>query len=188
MPGISEGRTNAGDDVEWRIVGQADHALCRRHGVTHRVERFSDFLASTCQELGVLLLDVCRVGQHHGAEVAGGGGAIDRAGVAVASEQRKPAGVIDVCVREHDGVDLLDWNRELEILLTGLIAPALKHAAVEQDRLPVDAENVTGAGHLASSTGEFDLHACPWTIDWFVSSEVRRVRHRCQVGVVVASE
>ena len=67
--------------------------------------------------------------------------------------------VIDVRMREDDGVDLVDGTRQACVLLTRLAAPSLKHAAVEQNGLPIDSEDVTGARDLAGGTGELDLHA-----------------------------
>ena len=57
--------------------------------------------------------------------------------VPVPHEKRQPTSMIDVRVREHDGIDLLDRDGKPEILLVTLAPLALKHAAVQQYRLSV---------------------------------------------------
>ena len=56
--------------------------------------------------------------------------------------------MIDVCVRQHDGIQLFDRVWQLSILLSGFLASSLKHPAVERDRIAVDVEQMTRAGDL----------------------------------------
>jgi hypothetical protein len=41
--------------------------------------------------------------------------------------------VVDVGMREHDGVDLVDRNMQVAIALVRLLSVALEHSAIEQD-------------------------------------------------------
>jgi len=66
--------------------------------------------------------------------------------------------MIDVRVRKHDSIDLLDCNREPEVLCLTLAAPSLKQTAVEKYCLPGNAQNVTRAGDLLRRADEFDFH------------------------------
>src|SRR5687768_17962554 len=67
--------------------------------------------------------------------------------------------MIDVCVREHDDVDLLDVAGEPQVFLAALPTVSLKHPAVEKDGLPVDAQDVTGAGDFTGSTRKLYFHS-----------------------------
>src|SRR5688572_32887319 len=67
--------------------------------------------------------------------------------------------MIDVCVREHDDVDLLDGAGEPQVFLAALPTVSLKHPAVEKDGLPVDAQDVTGAGDFTGSTRKLYFHS-----------------------------
>ena len=61
--------------------------------------------------VGVLLLALGRIEQDDLGELVGGVGAVDRAGVALADDPRQVADVVEVGVREHDGVERLDVER-----------------------------------------------------------------------------
>jgi hypothetical protein len=62
--------------------------------------------------------------------------------------------MIDVRVGENDRVKILDWKRESAVLIRGFLTLSLKHPAVERNSMPVDVEQVTGAGDLTRSTDE----------------------------------
>ena len=80
----------------------------------------------------VLLLDVRGVGQHDGAEIAGGGRGVDRAVEAVAHQQRQPPRVVDVGMAQHHAVDPPGIERQLRVQLVGRGALALEQPGVEQ--------------------------------------------------------
>ncbi len=61
-------------------------------------------------------------------------------------------------VGEHDGVQLLNIDRQLTVLALGLRAPSLKEAEVERNGAPVRSHEVTGTRHLTCSACEFDFH------------------------------
>jgi hypothetical protein len=62
--------------------------------------------------VGGLLLQPAAVRQHEGAEFGRAGGAVDRAVEAVAHERRQVAGVVQMRVRDDDGVDARRFHGE----------------------------------------------------------------------------
>src|SRR5262249_14766295 len=75
-------------------------------------------------------------------------------GEALADERREVAAVVDVGVAEDDGVDLVRVEREVAVPLPGLLAAALVQAAVEQDLVVADLQQVHRAGHAAGGPPE----------------------------------
>ena len=65
------------------------------------------------EKLGVLLLDVRRVREHHRTEITRCRRTPDCSRVLVPHEEGKAACVIDVGVREHDGIDAVHFGRAL---------------------------------------------------------------------------
>ena len=97
----------------------------------------------------VLLLDLGRVGEHDAQQVARRRRAVDRPGEPLADERRQVAAVVDVGVAEDDRVDLVGVEREVAVALPGLLAAALVQAAVEQDLVVADFEQVHRPGDAA---------------------------------------
>jgi hypothetical protein len=112
VAGLVEGGTDARGDVDGLLVRDADHQVEGAHGVAHGVERLGVLAAAAGEEVGVLLLDVRRVGEHQGAEVPRRGRRPDGASVALGHQEREPPRVVDVGVGEDHGVDLGDRQRE----------------------------------------------------------------------------
>jgi len=113
-----------------------------------------EVVAALAQVTGVLRLDVRGVHQHQPQHVGGRLGAPDRAVVAVLDQSRQGAAVVDVRVREHQRVDVAAGDRQVAVLLVGDLARALDHAAVEQDLVLADFEQVLGAGDVARGAEE----------------------------------
>jgi hypothetical protein len=111
--------------------------------VAERIERFDWLLPPLGKKLGILLLDVRRVGQHHGTEVPRCRGAPDRALVSMPNEKRETTSMIDVRVREHDGIDRLDVDWEPQILRLTFATLSLKETAVKEYYLTCDPQDVT---------------------------------------------
>src|SRR5688572_24713933 len=126
MPGINESRAHSWDDVERTLVRHTDHELDRARCMPHRVQRFRVLLPPTSEELGVLLLNVRRIGEHYRTEVTRRWRTPDRGFVPMPHEEGKAACMIDVGVREHDGIDGLDRNRKARVLLVRLATLTLK--------------------------------------------------------------
>jgi hypothetical protein len=66
--------------------------------------------------------------------------------------------MINVRVRKHYSIDVIDRNGKSQILLVTLAASSLKESAVEEDGLARDTEYVTGPSDFASGADEFNLH------------------------------
>ena len=158
MPSIDEGHTEPWHYIKWPVVWNARHEFDRPRRMTYRIQRLYRVFPSPLEELCVFLLDMGRVGQHDGAEVACRRCAPNRSVITVTREEWQAPGMIDMCVRQHDGIDLVDRNWKVKILLMTLAAAALKEAAVEYDCLPRNAEHVAGPRDLTSRADEFDLH------------------------------
>ena len=62
--------------------------------------------------------------------------------------------MVDVCVRENDSVELVDWQWKLPIFFSRFLSPPLKHSTVESDRVAVDVKEMTGAGDFARGSDE----------------------------------
>ena len=92
------------------------------------------------------------------AEVDGGGRRVDGAGEAVLDQRRQVAAVIDVGVREHDGVDGARVERQLAIAVFGLLAAALVESAIEKIALAGDFQMMHGTGDRAGRAPECEFH------------------------------
>ena len=73
-------------------------------------------------------------------------------------EERQSASVIDVRVRKHHGVDLVDWKRQPGVLLAAFAALALKQSAIQQHGALAHAQDMAGSGDFLRGAGELDLH------------------------------
>ena len=73
-------------------------------------------------------------------------------------EKRQTAGMINVRVREHHSVDLLDGDREAGILLVALVSLTLKQPTVENNCLPGNSQDVARARYFTCGSNEFNLH------------------------------
>jgi hypothetical protein len=87
-------------------------------------------------QFGVFFLQVAGVLEHDRAQVDGGALGEDLAAEPLAGEQRQPAGVVDVGVAQHDGVDRARLGREGLAVARVLGGPALGQAALEQHGAP----------------------------------------------------
>jgi hypothetical protein len=67
------------------------------------------------------------------------------------------AAVIDVSVRQHDGIDVAAGDRQLAVRFVGDATWPLHHAAVEQHLLLADREKMFRAGDVAGCTEELEL-------------------------------
>jgi hypothetical protein len=83
---------------------------------------------------------------------------MNRFGKPVIHEKRQPPGMIQMRVRQHDGVDPVDRAGQCSILRIRIAATPLKQAAVEEHRLVADADDVTGASHFPGSARKLDIH------------------------------
>jgi len=100
-------------------------------GVKRLDERQSLFFILPVHIPGIHLLQGCGVGQHGAAKVSGGRCGEDAAGKALLDQHGQLAAVVEMGMRENDGVDLLGLERKFGIQLFGFFSSALCHAAVQ---------------------------------------------------------
>ena len=67
--------------------------------------------------------------------------------------------MVEMCVRQDDGIDLGHRDRKPAILCVRFAAPALKHPAIEQDCVSTHPHGMTRTGHLAVRAAKLDVHA-----------------------------
>jgi hypothetical protein len=154
VPCIYVGSPYPGNHVERFVIRDADHEIHCPYRVTHSIQGLDEVLLPFRQEFGISLLDVSRVGEHYCAEVPRCGSRPDGFGVTLSDQIGKPARMIDVCMRENDGVEISDQERQSAVLLRGVLSLPLKHAAVERDGMSVDVQKMTGAGDFTRGTDE----------------------------------
>ena len=160
VTGLDERGANARRDVERRVVAESPIIWLMTLATSRRiVQRRGDGPIPAGEELRVLLLDVRRVGEHDRAEIVRRGRGVDRSVEAVPREHRQTARVIDVRVRQHDGVQLLEVERHVDDSFRCDSAPApLEHPEIQRDRRAADAQEMAGAGDLTRRTEERDVH------------------------------
>ena len=74
-------------------------------------------------------------------------------------EQRQPARVIEVGMRQQDGVDFVRPRAGGQAILGLALAAALKHAGIHHNRRPLGANDIGRAGDFAAgSANELDFH------------------------------
>ena len=162
VTGVDEGEGDAFGDGERAMVADGDELAEDVFGVGEGVAGREEFLIVAfsvfVEPLDVHFMDVCGVGEHDATEVAGGGGGVDVAVEAVVAELGEVAAVVDVGVGEDNAVDLLGVEGKGTIAFHGLGAATLEEAAVEEDALAVDFEEVLRTGGGAGGAAEFDFH------------------------------
>jgi hypothetical protein len=65
--------------------------------------------------------------------------------------------MVDVRMRQNHRIDLLKWDRELEVLFRRLGAAPLEHPAIEKHSAPADPQHVAGTRNLSRSADELDF-------------------------------
>jgi hypothetical protein len=73
-------------------------------------------------------------------------------------QHRQPPGMIDMRVRQDDGIQLIDREWELRIFRIRVAPAALKHSEVENDFRSGAGNEVTGSGDFSRGAEEGDLH------------------------------
>src|SRR5664279_491201 len=110
------------------------------------------------EKLEVALLNVRAVGEHDDAQICRRFRRVNRLGESVIHEKWQPSGMIQMSMRKHDCVDLVDRAWERSIFHFRIAAMPLKQSAVEQDGFAVDADDVTRTGHFPGSPDKLDFH------------------------------
>jgi hypothetical protein len=74
------------------------------------------------------------------------------------NEKRETTSMIDVRMRKHNSIDLLDADWKSQVLRLTFTAFSLKQTAVEKYCLACNTQDVTRAGNLPRRADEFDFH------------------------------
>lgn len=159
MGELGGGVVAGGAEVSEDAFGVGDGVEGFGGGVAVVLEDGAAALSAFIEKLRVFLLQVSRIEKHAFAEIESGGGGVDVAGVAVASEGGEVAAVVDVGVGEDDAGEGFDRHGEVAVALVGIGAAALVEAAIEEVALTVDGELMHGAGDGLSRPPEGELHA-----------------------------
>lgn len=162
VAGVEEGKGNAGEDGGWGGVGEWGKLAEAGEGIGLCVEGLDGgerlFGAFFVDEDSVLFLDVRGVQEHVVTEVGGGFGAMDFAVETVATKDRDDATVVNVGVAEDHGVDGGGIEGEFGAVFDGFVAMALIKAALDQEALAIDFEEVFGAGGAFGGAEEGQFH------------------------------
>ena len=187
VPGVAEGDRDAVGDRKRAVVVDADKLPDRLVGVRGGVERLDRrqavLGALLRDEGGVIALDFGRVLQHDAGQVARGEGAVDVALETLAAKVGQVAAVVNMRVAEDDRIDLLRVEGEVAVALDGFAPPALKQAALQQQPLPVQLEEINRSGGRAGRAEEMNSHGGEIVCRLVKSSKVRRA---CSLGQGVA--
>ena len=163
VPGIPEGRRHPLRHQDGATVADADELVKRLLGVGDRVKRRDGrqilFSALLGNKRRVLHLDTRRIHQQDAAEVAGGEGAMDVAGVALPHQVGQIARMIHVGVAQYQRIHGRRIEREMFVPLLHLGAMALEQSAFQQDLFAVDLDQVHRAGGGPRRAEVVDLHA-----------------------------
>ena len=116
MSRVHETGPDSRHDVEPPLVAKIHHLGQYFGRIIRIIERGRVFLLPPLEELGILDLNACRIGEHDRTEVAGCGGGENRTVVSRTHEKRQPPSVIDMRVAEHHRVDLVNRQREHLVL------------------------------------------------------------------------
>jgi hypothetical protein len=99
-------------------------------------------------------LDVAAVGEHHPGQVDGGSGGVDRPGEALAHQPRQQPAVVDVRMRQQHEVERGRIEGKAPAVARRGFAPALEHAAIDQEPDLFGFDQNAGTGDLARRTEE----------------------------------
>jgi len=92
------------------------------------------------------------VGKHQGTEVAGGGSGMDRSGEAPSDEGGDGPGMVDMGVRQYDGVDGRGIEPRIPVQGVTLAPVALMKAAIEKNPPAVELHEMHGTRYGTGGT------------------------------------
>ena len=163
MAGVAQPDLHTGQQGLALVVIQGLEAVHGGLGILHRVQGLDGLqsfaLALAVIPLGILFVDEAGVLEHDAAQVAGGAMGIDWPGEAGLDQQRQAAGVVQVGMGKDDGIQVLDVHRQRLGVAGFIFGAALDEAAFDQQALPTDFDQVTGAGDFAGGAEELNVQA-----------------------------
>ena len=113
-------------------------------------------------DLVILLLDMGAVQQDDLGDVAAGGGGVDIAAEPVLDQDRQGARMVEMSVGEDERLHRRGVEGQLAVLLVGLVAPALEHAAVHLQHPAVDVEKMLGPGDFPAGAVRVKFNGHPY--------------------------
>ena len=163
VAGIVELDSHFALDVEGFVVGDTDETvhtlLCLLLGVDGFDGVFMLLLEFFVEGVDIGLLYAASIGQHDGAEIAGGGGAEDGAAESQLVDVGDETGVVDMGVGEDEVIDFGGVETKVAVHGVGFETFALIHSTVEQDfQALLCGDEVFAASHFASSTHKLQFH------------------------------
>ena len=107
-------------------------------------------------------LDVGAVAKHYFAQAPCCSRAIDRPVIAVLHKSGEVAAVINVRMREDDGIELRGVERERAVSFEGFFPPTMVNTAIQQHASIPDMKKMHCPGDCSGSSPEFerDTHTC----------------------------
>ena len=110
--------------------------------------------------LGELLLEPPGVGQDEAGQLDRAGGRPDRPAEALAHDDRDQAAVIEMGVRQQDGVEVGRLVAQRHAVADRLVRAALEHPAVDEDPGLPGLQQELAAGHRGGRAEEGQVHGC----------------------------
>ncbi len=163
MPGIVESEFEP-RHRRYRFAVWHPLEICKtRLGILARVERRDESGATVALPaifpLGILFVQVARIGQHDLAQCSGCLLDIDGAGEALFEQYRHPPGMIDVRMTEDDSIDVVDRDRQSLTIPALILSIALYQAALEQHGVRTCPQYIKRSRDFASGTETLDLES-----------------------------
>ena len=165
VPGIAEQTHHLRMGLHALVVGGGADLPQSLLGIRHPIDgrffgaqRLALLGAPPRGPLGIGLLDVGAVAQHHLQQVARGRHRVDRPFKAVAGQLGQQATVVDMCVGEEDEIDGGGIEGKGGVVACRGLASALDHAAIDQEADLISFDEIAGARDLAGCADKMDLH------------------------------
>src|SRR5438874_6861571 len=114
--------------------------------------------AALVDEFRIRFLNVSSIAEHGSAEVDGWRGRIDWAVKSMLDETGKVAAVVDVGMRQHNGIDGARVKRQIAIAMLGVFAMSLVESAIEEVALAGCLDVVHGPGDGLGRAPECNFH------------------------------
>ena len=147
--------------MNFLVVRYYVQLLQRALGVARGVDGLAmrRFACAGCfAPLGFLFLNVRAVEQHHLQQITGGSGGVNRAGEAFGNQSRQQAGVINVRMRKQHKCNVVRLEAKRLVILICGFAPALEHAAVNQELRAVRLNAVARTSYARYAAVESEFH------------------------------
>jgi hypothetical protein len=145
MSGVDELDLETRNHRHGTVVADRLQSIEGAGGVDFRVERLRGDVFRVAMLIRlprVLLLNVRRIRKHERAQVARARRTKDAAAKALADQSRKVTAVIEMRVRENDGIDLRGGDRQRGPVTTPQLFETLKKSAIDQNPMVAEIEQM----------------------------------------------